>query len=571
MALRNRTFEFLATVLSAVVVLLSACNDDTSGVDAGDHQTDTAVSDATEELPPDTASESATDATDEAQPPLPDRGVEALAAWDEVPVLRNWSYLQLSSHDPEVNLDYPYIDPANKDFNNFLAQCGDQEQPVFTELTGDVECSEGMDGFIIAASDSGPGFVSRIWMTARGLTDRDHYDDEVIRIYVDDITEPVYEGSVDAWAQTGDAPFVEPLVGWRSGSLVSYLPISFDSSLRILIDELDQLKVYYYHVDVQHTAEATAGFDPAGFEPPRLEAAAALVSASGENPNTGFSNDVDQEQLTLVAGGSATVLDHEGSGTIELVTLELDTPSLETLRGITVRMTWDDQPEPAVDLPLSALFGCHLNLSSFDTLPLRVVAEGETVELAFFLPMPFSSRARIELSNEGAGDVDIVATVGIDPNLPATDWGYFHTHFHSEEAPIAADTLYPFFSETGQGKLVGTFMYLEGLPGIGLEFLEGDEIVEVDGEAVILGTGTEDYFNGGWYFLDGVYDYAFSGVAHWFPGGGDEAGSVSIYRWHLLTDEINFTESIDFDFEYGANKTDTVGRYSSVAFHYLAR
>ena len=41
----------------------------------------------------------------------------------------------------------------------------------------------------------------------------------------------------------------------------------------------------------------------------------------------------------------------------------------------------------------------------------------------------------------------------------------------------------------------------------GSAFLEGDEMIYVDGEkeAAIKGTGTEDYFNSGWYFNQGEY------------------------------------------------------------------
>jgi hypothetical protein len=37
-----------------------------------------------------------------------------------------------------------------------------------------------------------------------------------------------------------------------------------------------------------------------------------------------------------------------------------------------------------------------------------------------------------------------------------------------------------------------------------LNFLEGDEVLEVDG-IVSRGIGAEDYFGGGWYFLDGAF------------------------------------------------------------------
>jgi hypothetical protein len=49
----------------------------------------------------------------------------------------------------------------------------------------------------------------------------------------------------------------------------------------------------------------------------------------------------------------------------------------------------------------------------------------------------------------------------------------------------------------------------------------------------------------------------------------DERGSVRAARWHVLTNSIEFRESLDFSFEYGADRPRTAERDASVAYYYL--
>ena len=48
----------------------------------------------------------------------------------------------------------------------------------------------------------------------------------------------------------------------------------------------------------------------------------------------------------------------------------------------------------------------------------------------------------------------------------------------------------------GEGHFVGTALFMQNRRGHGFGFLEGDEMMSVDGEEKpsIIGTGTEDYF-----------------------------------------------------------------------------
>jgi hypothetical protein len=45
-------------------------------------------------------------------------------------------------------------------------------------------------------------------------------------------------------------------------------------------------------------------------------------------------------------------------------------------------------------------------------------------------------------------------------------------------------------------------------------FFEGDDKCYIDGELRLHGTGSEDYFNGGWYALPDRWDQGFSLPVH---------------------------------------------------------
>jgi hypothetical protein len=83
------------------------------------------------------------------------------------------------------------------------------------------------------------------------------------------------------------------------------------------------------------------------------------------------------------------------------------------------------------------------------------------------------------------------------------------------------------------------------------------------------GTGTEDVFDGGWYFIDGRYDRPFSALIAKSTEEQTETGSVSMVRWNVLTNAIPFRESFRLEFEYGAYRPETALSYGSVAFYYL--
>jgi hypothetical protein len=118
---------------------------------------------------------------------------------------------------------------------------------------------------------------------------------------------------------------------------------------------------------------------------------------------------------------------------------------------------------------------------------------------------------------------------------------------------------------TGRGHYVGTLISMQPERGRQIGYLEGDERIFIDGETEpsVIGTGTEDYFSSGWYYITGEYSAPYHGVTV----KDEEQGRINTYRWHI-EDPIPFRESLRFEIEHGG-KNDMPGvEYASVAFWY---
>lgn len=233
---------------------------------------------------------------------------------------------------------------------------------------------------------------------------------------------------------------------------------------------------------------------------------------------------------------------------------------------------WDGSTEPAVNVPLGAFFGGGLGLAEFDARLLSARREDGGWVLSSHFPMPFRKFARLVL--DMPDDSSATLRARLDPGEPRKDAMYFHARSSVEEAPAAAAQNFTPLDHAGaSGAYVGTILYMEGsgggegLFGSPLGFLEGDEFIYVDGEASVRGTGTEDYLNGGFYFINGPFATPFAGLI----AKDDAAGRVAAYRLHVFGDAIQFRDALRFHLEFGPPDPSLAKRYASVAFYYLSR
>ncbi len=266
----------------------------------------------------------------------------------------------------------------------------------------------------------------------------------------------------------------------------------------------------------------------------------------------------------VAPGQTLTLLDFHGAGIIRRFWVTI-APNDDTVRCQAIlRMYWDGESEPSVQVPIGAFFGVGFGLQQdYISLPLNETSGGYNC----YWPMPFHKSARWTITNLSRRRIDAFY-YNIDftayQKLPAKLLD-FHAQWRREN-PTTAGRNYTILEATGRGQYVGTALFMQNLRGRGLGFLEGDEMVYIDGETTpsINGTGTEDYFSSGWYFDRGPYSAPYHGCVV----KDTTMGRVSAYRWHV-EDAIAFHKSLRFTIEHG-NQDDTSADYSSVAYWYQA-
>ena len=243
------------------------------------------------------------------------------------------------------------------------------------------------------------------------------------------------------------------------------------------------------------------------------------------------------------------IFDINGAGIIRHIWMTLACSDPLYLRKAVIRMWWDDEPEPSVECPIGDFFGVgHAKAVNYWSLPLSMGPQDGKGFNCFF-PMPFSKGAKIEVENEA--DVEIVWYYYIDYEEYKKldeDYGRFHVTWHRKNPTHENDFL--LFEAEGEGHYVGCHVDIHNLkvthkhnwPG------EGDDYIEIDdGEIIIYGTGTEDYFCTSWCPSQ-YYCSPYFGIP--LPGGKNWSGKISYYRYHI-EDPIYFHKNIKVKIEHG--------------------
>ncbi|MCX7011225.1 MAG: DUF2961 domain-containing protein [Candidatus Sumerlaeota bacterium] len=262
-------------------------------------------------------------------------------------------------------------------------------------------------------------------------------------------------------------------------------------------------------------------------------------------------------------GETDTMVDVQGTGVIRRMWCAIGAPNrTAVLRQAILRMYWDDEPSPSVEVPVGDFFGAGFGqMIDYVSTPLSITSGGYNCSWV----MPFHKSARITLTNDSDAAINSFYynfEVEMEKSLPP-DTLYFHAQWRREN-PATPDKNYTILEAQGRGSLAGVSLSMQSLQGGGFGFLEGDEMFWVDGEdqPSIHGTGTEDYFKSCWYFQTGT----FSAPDHGCLIRDEPMGRVFAYRWHI-DDPLPFRKSIRATIEHGSESKYNVD-YSSVAYWY---
>lgn len=292
-------------------------------------------------------------------------------------------------------------------------------------------------------------------------------------------------------------------------------------------------------------------------------------------------------------GEVRTLFDVEGAGIINHIWITIAPPPGRLARNdIILRMYWDGEEEPSVEVPIGPFFGQGWEESyNFRSMPLAV-APRDGRALTSYFTMPFAEEARIEIENQADRPINAFyyyVDYQAMEELPE-DMGRFHAQYRHEltEAMEGSDKTvddkidgvahnlrdernergegnYVIADIEGKGHFVGVNYYVHS-PTTAW-FGEGDDMFFIDGETwppSLHGTGTEDYFNTSWVPRS-EYEHPFFGITRVSNGTG-WLGRHHYYRFHI-TDPVYFDESLRFTIEHGHNNNLTLD-LRSVAYWY---
>lgn len=287
---------------------------------------------------------------------------------------------------------------------------------------------------------------------------------------------------------------------------------------------------------------------------------------------TSYNLDTCDKTIHLKSGTTTTIAETRGAGIVTRVWLTFGgwfwqhwNPShpidQRVLRSLVFRAYWDGEDEPSIEAPMGDFFGIgHCEYRHFMSQHIGMSSGG----FYCYFPMPFSRGLRFEVANEHEVDNWIFVNINYQEfeELP-DDFGRFHARFdcgfNEPGKPwVVTDA-------KGRGHYVGCTMSFQGQDANYLGYLEGPERIYIDDEQTpsIYGTGTEDYFNGGWYFREGE----FAGPYHGAPLKDALRSMVSVYRFHDA-DAITFEKSIRVTFVHGHRNDAQRSIYSSVGYWY---
>ncbi|SFJ55057.1 Protein of unknown function [Paenibacillus sp. UNC496MF] len=214
-----------------------------------------------------------------------------------------------------------------------------------------------------------------------------------------------------------------------------------------------------------------------------------------------------------------------------------------TLKKLIIRIYWDGESQPSVECPIGDFFGIgHCEFRHFVSRYIGMSSGG----FYSYFPMPYN-QVRIELENLHERiplDVFFNANYEEYAELPK-DSGRFHCLFRTDR--LGGSDPLPLVDIQGRGHYIGCCLSMQGEDLNYLSYLEAPEYMFIDTEdrdnPTIVGTGLEDYFNGGWYFRDGEFYAELHGV----PLKDTLRSMISMYRFHER-DAVAFEKNLSISF-----------------------
>jgi hypothetical protein len=428
------------------------------------------------------------------------------------------------------------------------------------------------NGEYVIFDASGPGCLYRqqinVWSRGRkkaaGLSH--------IKYYFDDEPKPRVDMTIDDLFGGKEAPFTDPFtfLDPRPRFGILYYPFAFKKRLKVTttgdFSILPDTNGCWYQYTYLTYADSNAVTTWAG---PREDSPVVRSQWThlGLDPKPTDGNVTVTNTVTIPNGKTALLAELHGAGSIASLKLRLNPYGHKQFYHTSLRIYWDGDKHPAMDVPIGLFFGgggetypvCrHVPEMSLSTLFYGF--DGTNHDFYCYWPMPYWHSARLELVNESGADLQSVSCeIQYKPAsilaYPEGQAGYFCAKRTLARDP-GRGLFNTAFEESGRGKVVGLSFYSAQYA------MDGDEFTYIDGSRTpqIHGDGTEDDHNQG-----------FGGDAYQKPlWGGLVNGYQTAYRFYY-NDSYIFNEHIRINYEFSREGgRDNGGETDAVVYYYKA-
>lgn len=419
---------------------------------------------------------------------------------------------------------------------------------------------------LVLADLAGPGVINRIWTpTPTADTIQFFFDGEdsprISIPFIDLFSGKVY-------------PFVNPICGNEVGGYYCYVPIQYSKSC--IIKYVGE-RIQFHQIQFRPYPAGTAieSFTMSWPEKAKTALKSACLFWNGEsNPlnllrEAGIDVKEEIKQFFLLPGETIDFFNSRRGGRIVGLELECGTVLEGSNKDVMVQARWDNDADAAFYVPAADFFGY-----AFGRPAMRSIVAGNSSDGInyCYLPMPFQKKAEMKMVYErrkGTMQPKVelrtkVYYVSI-PQNPELE-GHLYAAWRREILPKDGEP-YVIADIKDKGHYVGTLHQAQGLrPGMTL-FFEGDDVTFVDGKMRMHGTGSEDYYNGGWYALLDRWDRGVSLPIHGSLDYSLPMCRTGGYRFYL-TDKLSFENELLLTIEHGPEHNLFPVDYTTVAFYY---
>ncbi len=420
------------------------------------------------------------------------------------------------------------------------------------------------DGKLVLADLKGPGIINRIWTPTP--------TEDTLSFYFDGEKQPRLKICFSDLFSGNVYPFIKPICGNEVGGFYCYLPIPYKKSCKIVFSGE---KIMFHQIQYRNLP----GYKIESFTSELYEKERTLLNEvatiwSDISPGIGNyiqknnSYKVEEKSFTILPGQYVPFFNKNRGGRIVGFEIDAGNAFQGLHKDVLLQGKWDNESFSAIHAPVADFFGYAFGKTAMRSM---LIGKKQDINYSFF-PFPFDEKAELglvykERSSGKQNPIQVHTKVFYnDVSRDNQTEGKFYASWRRIIDPPEGE-YYTFADLKGKGHYVGTVHLAQGLkPGMTV-FFEGDDSTYVDGKMRLHGTGSEDYYNGGWYALLDRWDRGISLPVHGSLDYSLPMSRTGGYRFYI-TDKLSYEKALYIGIEHGPEGNTYPVDYTSVAYYY---